>query len=182
MSLEFNKIAAAVLTAGVAFMGAGIMAEVLIHPKRLAEPAISLGRDPAAAAPAAAAAAPAAPAIEPIGPLLAAASAENGAAAARRACAACHSFNEGGRNGVGPNLWGIVGANHARVEGFNYSAANRALADKPWDFEALNEFIAAPARAMPGTRMAFAGIASAQQRADIIVYLRSLSNDPVPLP
>ncbi|MBB3897726.1 c-type cytochrome [Roseococcus suduntuyensis] len=182
MSLEFNKIAAAVLTAGVAFMGAGIVAEVLIHPKRLAEPAISLGRDPAAAAPAAAAAAPAAPAIEPIGPLLAAANAENGAAAARRSCGACHSFNEGGRNGVGPNLWGIVGANHARAEGFNYSAANRALADKPWDFEALNQFIAAPARAMPGTRMAFAGIANTQQRADIIVYLRSLSSSPVPLP
>lgn len=184
MSLEFNKIAAAVLTAGVAFMGAGIVAEVVIHPKRLAEPAISLGRDAtAAAAPAAAApAAPAAPTIEPIGPLLAAASVENGAAAARRACAACHSFNEGGRNGVGPNLWGIVGANHARAEGFNYSAANRALADKPWDYEALNEFIAAPARAMPGTRMAFAGLRDAQQRADIIVYLRSLSANPVPLP
>lgn len=183
MSLEFNKIAAAVLTAGVAFMGAGIVAEVLIHPKRLAEPAISLGRDPAAVQ-AAAAPAPtaAAPTVEPIGPLLAEANVDNGAAAARRACAACHSFNEGGRNGVGPNLWGIVGANHARVEGFNYSAANRALADKPWDFEALNQFIAAPARAMPGTRMAFAGIANVQQRADIIVYLRSLSNDPVPLP
>lgn len=183
MSLEFNKIAAAVLTAGVAFMGAGIVAEVLIHPKRLAEPAISLGRDPAAVQAAAApAATAAAPTVEPIGPLLAEANVDNGAAAARRSCGACHSFNEGGRNGVGPNLWGIVGANHARVEGFNYSAANRALADKPWDFEALNQFIAAPARAMPGTRMAFAGISGTQQRADIIAYLRSLSNNPVPLP
>jgi cytochrome c len=183
MSLEFNKIAAAVLTAGVAFMGAGIIGEKLIHPKRLAEPAISLGRDQVAAAPAAAvAAAPAAPTLEPIGPLLASANAETGAGAARRACAACHSFNEGGRNGVGPNLWGIVNAAHARVDGFNYSAANRALADKPWDFEALNAFIAAPARAMPGTRMAFAGLANPQQRADIIVYLRTLSANPAPLP
>jgi len=183
MSLEFNKIAAAVLTAGVAFMGAGIVGEVLVSPNRLYEPAISLGREAAApAATAAAPAAPAAPALEPIGPLLASANPENGATAARRACASCHSFNEGGRNGVGPNLWGIVGANHARVEGFNYSAANRALSDKPWDFEALNAFIAAPSRAMPGTRMAFAGLANAQQRADIIAYLRTLSNNPVPLP
>jgi cytochrome c len=68
------------------------------------------------------------------------------------------------------------------VAGFNYSAANRALADKPWDFEALNAFIAAPARAMPGTRMAFAGIANPQQRADIILFLRSQSPSPVPLP
>ncbi len=184
MSLEFNKIAAAVLTAGVAFMGAGIVGEVLISPNRLAEPAISLGREQAAApaATAAAPAAPAAPSLEPIGPLLASANVETGATAARRACAACHSFNEGGRNGVGPNLWGVVGANHARVEGFNYSGANRALADKPWDYEALNAFIAAPARAMPGTRMAFAGISNTQQRADIIAYLRTLTNNPAPLP
>jgi len=183
MSLEFNKIAAAVLTAGVAFMGAGIVAEVLISPTRLSEPAISLGLDPSDAPPTAVAAAtPEAPTLAPVEPLLASADVEAGAGAARRACAACHTFVEGGRNGVGPNLWNIVGSNHAQVEGFNYSAANRALADKPWDYEALNAFIAAPARAMPGTRMAFAGLANVQQRADIIAYLRTLSHDPAPLP
>lgn len=182
MSLEFNKMAAAVLTAGVAFMGAGFLGELLVHPKRLPQPAISLGasQPPPAAAPAPAAAA--APALEPIGPLLANASVDNGRQLAQRLCASCHSFNEGGRNGVGPNLWNIVGSGHAQVAGFNYSAANRALADKPWTFEALNEFIAAPARAMPGTRMAFAGVANAQQRADIIAFLRANSHNPVPLP
>ncbi|WP_027285374.1 c-type cytochrome [Rubritepida flocculans] len=181
MSLEFNKIAASVLTAGIAFMGAGIFAEVLIHPKKLSQPAISLGAAPQQAA-APAAAAPAAPAVEPIAPLLANASADNGRQLAQRLCASCHSFNEGGRNAVGPNLWNIVGSGHAQVAGFNYSAANRALADKPWDFEALNAFIAAPARAMPGTRMAFAGLPNPQQRADIIMFLRSNSPNPVPLP
>lgn len=184
MSLEFNKIAAAVLTAGVAFMGAGIVAEVLISPNRLYEPAISLGATSAdaPAATAVAVATPEAPALAPVGLLLASADVENGATAARRACAACHTFVEGGRNGVGPNLWNIVNSNYARIDGFNYSAANRALADNVWDFEALNAFIAAPARAMPGTRMAFAGLANVQQRADIIAYLRTLSNDPAPLP
>jgi cytochrome c len=180
MSLEFNKIAAAALTAGIAFMGAGIFSEVLIHPGKLSQPAIKLASS-AAPAPAAAAA-PAAPALEPIGPLLAAANVDNGRQLAQRNCASCHSFNDGGRNGVGPNLWNIVNKGHAQVAGFNYSAANRALADKPWDFEALNAFIAAPARAMPGTRMAFAGIANPQQRADIILFLRSQSPSPVPLP
>ncbi len=180
MALEFNKAFAAVLTAGITFMVSGFVAGLVVSPQRPHEPAIALGRD--AAAPAQPTPAPTAPALEPIAPLLAAANVDNGRQIAQRACASCHSFNEGGRNAVGPNLWGVVGANHARVEGFNYSAANRALADKPWDFEALNAFIAAPGRAMPGTRMAFAGLGSTQQRADVIAYLRSLSNSPVALP
>ncbi len=77
---------------------------------------------------------------------------------------------------------GIVGANHARAEGFRYSAANQARANEPWTFEALNAFIANPRAAMPGTTMGFNGIASAQQRADLIAYLRTLSHNPVPLP
>lgn len=179
MSLEVNKAFAAVLTAGIAFMGAGILGEQVVHPQRLERSAIQIGEAPAAPQ---AAAAPAAPAIESVNALLAAANVDNGRAIANRACAACHSFTDGGRNGVGPNLWNIVGKGHAQVAGFNYSNANRALADKPWDYEALNQFIAAPARAMPGTRMAFAGIANTQQRADVIAFLRTLSPNPVPLP
>ncbi|MFL1461540.1 c-type cytochrome [Roseococcus sp. DSY-14] len=178
MSLEVNKAFAAVLTAGIAFMGAGFIGEKVVHTQRLERSAIQVGEAPApqAAAPAAA------PAIEPIAPLLAAANVDNGRALAGRVCASCHSFTDGGRNGVGPNLWNIVNKGHAQVAGFNYSAANRALAEKPWDYEALNQFIAAPARAMPGTRMAFAGLNSAQQRADVIAFLRSLSPSPAPLP
>lgn len=179
MSLEFNKAAAAVLTAGITFMIAGLVGDALVSPPRQYQAAIATG----APAPAqAAAAAPAAPTIEPIAPLLAAANADNGRQVAQRACASCHSFTQGGNNGVGPNLWGIVGANHARVAGFNYSAANRALADKPWGYEELNAFLLRPATAMPGTRMAFAGLASAQQRADVIAFLRTLDTNPKPLP
>ena len=101
---------------------------------------------------------------------------------AQRNCAACHSFNDGGRAGVGPNLYGIVNRNHGQTAGFSYSAGLRALADKPWDYELLNAFIAAPARAITGTRMAYAGLANPAQRADVIVYLRSLATTPAPLP
>jgi len=180
MSLEINKMVAAVLTAGVVFMGAGVIGGLIVHPKRLETAAINIGGTPQTTpAPAAAAAAPA---IEPVGPLLAAATAESGRALANRLCASCHSFAEGGRAGVGPNLWGIVNKLHAQSAGFNYSAANRALADKPWDYEALNAFIAAPNRAMPGTRMAFAGINNPAHRADVILYLRSLATAPATLP
>jgi cytochrome c len=179
MSLEFNKVAAAVLTAGIAFMVTGVIGDALVSPPRLYQTAIATGAAPQAAAPAAA---PAAPALEPIGPLLAAANADAGRQAAQRACASCHNFAQGGPNGVGPNLWDIVNSPHARVAGFNYSAANRALASKPWDYEALNAFIARPSAAMPGTRMAFAGISNPAQRADIIAFLRTLSPNPAPLP
>ncbi len=179
MSLEFNKAFAAVLTAGIAFMGAGFIGEKVVHSQRLERSAIQVGEAPAqqAAAPAAAPAA-----AEPINTLLAAANVDNGRALATRQCGACHTFTDGGRNGVGPNLWNIVNKGHAQAAGFNYSNANRALADKPWDYEALNQFIAAPARAMPGTRMAFSGIANTQQRADVIAFLRTLSPSPAPLP
>lgn len=177
-NLEGNKIVAAVLTAGVTFGLAGFIGGKVVHPTRPHHAAIAIGGE----APAQQAAAPAAPAaLEPITPLLAAANAQNGQQVAQRQCAACHSFNEGGRNAVGPNLHGIVGAMHAAKEGFNYSAANRALAGKPWGYEELNAFIAGPARAMPGTRMGYAGLANVQQRADLIAYLRSISpNAPAP--
>jgi cytochrome c len=176
-SLEGNKIVAAVLTAGVTLGISGVVASLLVKPHMPHEPHIAI----AGAAPAAAAAAPAAPALEPITPLLANANVQNGQALAQRQCASCHSFNEGGRTGVGPNLYGIVGAKHAHVDGFNYSPAIRGMHDKPWTYEELNAWIANPRGYAPGNRMSFGGIASAQQRADLIAYLRSISpNAPAP--
>ncbi|MES2713033.1 MAG: cytochrome c family protein [Pseudomonadota bacterium] len=176
-SLGPTKIYASILTAGVVFGLAGLLGKLLVHPHKLEHPVLVIA---GASAPATTAAA-AAPAIEPITPLLAAANAQTGQALAGRLCASCHSFNEGGRSGVGPNLHGIVGRNHAAIEGFNYSAGLRAKAAAPWSYEDVNAFIAAPARAIPGTRMAFAGINNPAQRADVIAYLRSISpNAPAP--
>jgi cytochrome c len=177
MSLEFNKGFAAVLTAGIAFMGAGVIGSQLVKPHRLHEPAITMGAVAPAAAPTAAPVA-----LEPIAPLLAAANADNGRALAGRICASCHTFTDGGRAGVGPNLYGIVGNHHAHMAGFNYSAGMKAKEGETWDYEALNTFISGPARAIPGTRMAYGGMNSAQQRADLIAFLRSLSATPAPLP
>ncbi len=178
MSLEFNKAAAAVLTAGITFMVAGVIGGAIVSPHHLERSPIAAA-EPAAPA---AAAAPAAPALEPIGPLLASADVDAGRAAATRLCGACHTFTQGGANGTGPNLYGIIGSPHAHAAGFNYSAGMRALSDKPWDYEALNVFLQRPAAGVPGTRMAFAGINQAQQRANVIAFLRSLDANPKPLP
>jgi cytochrome c len=176
-SLEMNKIFAAILTAGVTFGAAGLIGRLIVHPTPLKESAIQIGEP----APVQAIAAIAAPALEPISPLLAAANVQAGQQLAQRQCASCHSFNEGGRAGVGPNLYAIVGAKHAHAAGFNYSAAIRAMADKPWTYEDMNAWIANPRGYAPGNKMTYAGMASVQNRADLIAYLRSISpNAPAP--
>jgi cytochrome c len=176
-SMEVNKVFAAILTAGVAFGMSGFIGSLLVRPERLHHSAIQIGTldQPGEAAPAA----PAAP--EPIGNLLAEASVERGQQLTQRLCGACHSLNEGGRSGVGPNLYGIIGAKHAHVEGFNYSAVLRAKTE-PWSYEDMNRWLLKPAEYAPGTRMAFAGVANDKQRADIIAYLRSISPNAPPPP
>lgn len=178
MSLELNKMAAAVLTAGVVAMSAGFVAKQLVHPTTLAENAYPIQ---IADAPAAGPAAPEAPSLEPVLPLLADADVAAGEAAFR-ACASCHTYEQGGPNRVGPNLWNIVGNNHAHIEGFNYSGAMQERHDEPWSYEALNAFLANPRQALPGTRMAYNGMRSVQDRANLIAWLRTLSDDPQPLP
>lgn len=171
-NMEVNKAFAAVLTAGVAFMVTGFVSQQLVHVERPHESAIQIG-EPATSQETQAPAAEA-PKLEPITPLLASANVQNGQTLAQRLCASCHSFNEGGRNGVGPNLHGIIGAAHGHAEGFNYSAAIKGK-QGPWTYEEMNAWLLKPSAYAPGTRMAFAGIGNTQQRADVIAYLKSIS-------
>jgi cytochrome c len=118
---------------------------------------------------------------KPLAELLKTANAEKGAAAAKP-CAACHDFTKGGPNKVGPNLWDVVGRNHASHEGFTYSDAMKAKSGEPWTYEALNTFLTGPKAAIPGTKMTFAGIKQDDKRADLLAYLQSLSDSPKPFP
>lgn len=120
-------------------------------------------------------------AAEPIGVRLAKADAAKGETTFAK-CKACHSVDQGGANGIGPNLWAIVGGTQAGHAGFAYSDALKGKGGK-WDFAALDEWLASPAKYATGTKMSFAGLTDAQQRADVIVYLNSKgSNLPLPAP
>ena len=119
-------------------------------------------------------------AAEPIEVLLAKASTERGEAAAKK-CAACHTFDKGGPSRVGPNLWGVVGRHRAGVSGFNYSAAMKNKGGE-WTFEELNKFLAGPGGYIPGTSMTFAGLTRGGERADVIEFLRTRADSPVPQP
>lgn len=175
----FNKVAMAFLAAVLIAMLVGFFSKKLYHPTvELAENAYKIEVAETEAAPAAAEE-PAGP--EPVSALLASADVAAGQALSRP-CAACHTFDKGGANRVGPNLWNVVNGPHAHVDGFAYSDAMAALKDKPWDYEALNAFLANPKQAIPGTKMNYAGMRKVQDRANLIAWMRTLSDDPAPLP
>ena len=95
-------------------------------------------------------------------------------------CQTCHTFDNGGPNRVGPNLWNVVGRDKGNAPGYTYSDTMKA-APGTWTYGDLDAFLTAPAKFLPGTKMAFAGIADAKDRANLIAHLRSLSTAPVPL-
>jgi cytochrome c len=95
-------------------------------------------------------------------------------------CKACHVFDEGGKHRLGPVLWDVVGRDIASHEGFKYSGALEGL-EGAWTYENLDQFLAAPKKFLPGTKMVFAGVRKEQDRVDLLAYLRSLSSDPKPL-
>src|SRR5688572_17221443 len=117
----------------------------------------------------------------PIAALLQTADASAGEAVFRK-CAACHTVNQGGANGLGPNLWGTVGAPLGHVAGYAYSDALRSKGGT-WTFEAMNEWLRSPRQFAPGTKMTFAGLSNPEERANLIAYLNQQgSNQPLPPP
>ncbi len=173
-SMELNKIVAAVLLAGVIAMTTGFLAELLVAPEDLEENAYLVEMEGVEA--------PVAEEEEqvPLAVLLASADPAEGESFVR-ACASCHSFEQGGANRVGPNLWNVVGQDKGRVDGFNYSSAMQA-AEGDWTYEALDGFLHQPRSYLSGTSMSYAGIRDAEDRANVIAYLRTLSDEPLPLP
>jgi cytochrome c len=97
------------------------------------------------------------------------------------ACKACHIFEQGGANGTGPGLYGIVGRVSGTHGNFAYSDAMKKHA-APWTYEELNHFVAGPAKYIPGTKMTFAGVRKEEDRVALIAYLRSLAPTPASLP
>ena len=90
-------------------------------------------------------------------------------------CKACHTINEGGKNRVGPNLFGIVGAKAAQVKGYRYSKAMKS-SGITWDEATLDKFLIKPKKLIKKTKMAFNGLKKDSQRADLIAYLKANGN------
>jgi cytochrome c len=187
MKCVFAKIAGAVVIAvGVASVAYGF-GSLAVNPKPLPKNVFvvdtSILAQPATATPVAASASTpeAAAVLPPIAELLAKSDAAAGEKYAK-VCATCHSFGKGEAAKMGPNLYGIIGLKHAHMAGFSYSDAMKALADKTWTFDELNHFLFKPSAHIPGTKMPFAGIKSDSDRANVIAWLRTLSDKPEPLP
>jgi cytochrome c len=168
-SFELNKIMGAILGTCLVLLVTNFAAQAIFAPKKLDKPGYEIAVKEVAAG--GGDAAKAAPEV-PIADLLKTASAEKGQAVSKK-CAACHTFEKGGPNKVGPNLFGIVGEPRGEGRGFNFSAGMKA---KPgnWTVEDLNHFLKNPKGFVPGTAMGFAGLSKDSERADMIAYLSTL--------
>jgi cytochrome c len=175
-SFEVNKILGAILGTCLAMLAINIAAGAIFAPEKPAKPGYEVGapEQPPSGKPAEQ------EKQQPIEQLLANADVKRGENAAKK-CQACHTFNKGGRNLVGPNLWGVISRPRASEAGFNYSAAMKGKGGN-WTIDDLNQFITNPRGFIPGTSMSFAGIPRGTERADVIAYLNSLSDNPAPLP
>jgi cytochrome c len=176
-SFEFNKLAASLLVALIVAMVTGLVAEELVHPKHLETAAYPIAGGEAAPAEATAAA-PEKPAPIPA-ELWAKADPAKGADIAKK-CAACHNFDKGGANKVGPNLYGVLNGPRAHEASFSYSDAMKKLGGT-WAPQEVAAFIFNPKAYLAGTKMGFAGLPKPEDRADVIAFLNKQSDSPVDL-
>ncbi|MEM1104332.1 MAG: cytochrome c family protein [Pseudomonadota bacterium] len=177
MDFETNKILAAVFATLLLALGLKELSAAFYPDGELDEPAYVIEVPDAAPAKDEAEA----PVVADLGTLLAEASATAGERVAKK-CVSCHSFEKGGANGTGPNLWGAIGRTPGSKEGYTrYSGAIQAIGE-PWSYEMLNGFLENPTDYLPGTNMRYQGLKKPEDRAKLLAYLQTLSDAPVPFP
>ena len=176
-AFEVNKTVGAVLSAMLVIFASKTVLDIAYREHKPEKPGWALPITDVASH----SAAPAAlfDAKEVLG-LLAKASADNGQDSFKK-CLACHTPQKDGKNGTGPNLWGVVGRKPGAHAGFPYSDAMKNKGGE-WNWEALAAYLHDPKGAVPGNKMAFPGIRDNAELADVLVYLRKLSDSPAALP
>lgn len=179
-SFELNKLLGGLLATGFIVFSISLVGDAIFASPAPEKPGFAIE----AVEEASAGGGEAAPAEKPIAELLASADATRGEAQFKK-CTACHSGEKGGPNKVGPDLWDVVNRPIAVHEGFAYSAGMKEFAQGGsvhWDYDHLNHFLTSPKGLVKGTAMGFAGLKKPEDRADLIAYLRTLSDNPAPLP
>lgn len=172
-----NKVFGAVLATALAVFGINEIAHVLVHGHTPETPGFAVAVDEGNGD---AGAAKEEVKVLSLPELLAQADEAKGERVSKK-CAACHTFGKGEGTKVGPNLWGIVGRHSGSEPGFKYSDAMAGF-DHQWTYENLNTFLMDPKADVPGTAMSFAGLPKPTDRANILAFLQTLSDDPVPFP
>ncbi len=167
---------AAVLVAGLILMSISVGVDEVFHKEPLEKAVYPVPALETAAAPAEAES----EAAPTLAVLLAGADPQSGQKVAKN-CAACHDLSQGGKHKVGPNLWDIVGSVRASREGFSYSGTLSGLGGT-WTYDELDAFLTSPKAYAPGNKMTFPGLKKPTQRADLLAFLRTLSEKPQPLP
>ena len=179
-SFELNKLLGGLLGAVFVVFSISLASDAIFASPAPETPGYAI----AAAEPEEGASGPAEPEIEPIAVRLASVDIAKGETLFGR-CSACHTVESGGANKVGPNLWDIVNRPIASHEGFAYSGAMKEFSEGGavvWDYDHLDHFLESPKGLVRGTAMGFAGLKKPEDRADIIAYLHTLSDNPAPLP
>ena len=175
--LRLNKVFAGFLFAALLLMAGVKIADVMVPHQELAENAYVIE---VAETTDIAAAAPVDTGPEPILALLASADLGAGEKLSKK-CSACHVFDAGGQNKVGPALWNVVNRPLGASEGYAYSDALAGFGGA-WDYAALNAFLAKPKGYISGTKMNFAGLKKPQDRANLIAWMRAKADSPAALP
>lgn len=177
-SFEWNKIFGAILATGLLVMVINIGVDMAMKPHPAEKPGIALAEGPATPDGGTPVAEDTAP--PDWGTVLPAADVAAGEKVHKK-CVQCHTFDNGGKAGIGPNLWNIVGNKHGHMEGFSYSAAISGKTG-PWNYDELYTFLKKPSAYAPGTKMGFAGIPKGEERINLIAWLRTLSDSPQAIP
>lgn len=176
-SYEWNKIAGAVLGTLIFVLVVRFAAEAVFEVQKPAKEAYHVVGVVASAS---TAAAPAEETLPDFGTVLKAADVTAGKTVAGK-CEQCHDISKGGPNKIGPELWDIVGRPRATEPGFSYSSA--MMSDHgPWTYAALFKYLKSPQGVVPGTKMSFAGLSSANDRINLLAYLRTEADSPAPIP
>ena len=180
-SFEINKIIAAVLLTALIIIGIGKFTDILFHVEKPKESAYKIEGLEVAATDASTdnKETELVEAVD-IKTLLAMGDLAHGEKVFKK-CTACHQIAVGGKNMIGPNLWGVIGKTSGSISDYKYSKAMIAHG-KEWSFEEMNSYLIKPQAHIKGTKMAFAGLRKEKDRASVILYMNSKSNSPKPLP